>query len=148
MRIRASSTINAVNKRLVRLERKLDENGKATTEDIAKLTKDYILRYIPRKTGESADSISYASKETRKGYSSVTVGVIRIPHEKTRPGGMIWRNTIFNIPRWMFTSNKAFGHFRTGNVAVMRNVVPEMTQRFFRQINLDVAKIIKEEGFR
>ena len=139
--VKVSVNDSAVQKRLSRMQTQIDKQGKVTTEQVAKLTRDNIMRFMPKDTGESRNSIGYTIVTSAKGYTSAQVGIAsnRMPHPEARWNGM-W----FNVPLYMFEGKQALTqNFRSGNIAAMRAVPKYMAQTFRRRIEVDVSKVLK-----
>lgn len=137
---KVSSNQAEVMRRIRRRFERIEKQGKATTEDIAKLTRDNIVRFMPKDTGASRESIGYIITSTGKGYVSAKIGLISKPHPKKEWGDKGW----FNLPWYMFDSPRAETHFRTGNISAMRTVPSYMANEFRRRIEVDVSKILKK----
>lgn len=136
--LRVETTARTAAQRIRRLEKGLEKTKKATTEEIGRLVRDKIKLYMPKRTGESADSIGVVKRINTKGYSEIRVGLLFNPHPEKR-----WKGQYFNLPAWMFTSKRAYKHFRTGNISKMRSVVPEARKRFRRRIVNDIKELVR-----
>lgn len=128
----------SVERRLQRNESNILKVKKVSTEQVGNLTRDYIIRYMPKDTKETASTIGKLSKSHTKDISFVQVGITRKPHPSKK-----WNGQYFNLARWMFTSPRAESHFHTGDISAMRAVVPYMQERFRTKIELDVNKVLK-----
>lgn len=125
-------------KRIKRILNNIESNGKATTQEIAKLGMNYIQFNMPKDSGASARSIGYITSINSKEYHESSIVQIFEPHPDKR-----WNGEWFNIPWFMFDSDKAINHYknsRNGNVQAMRDVIPMLRSEFYRKINLELHK--------
>ena len=138
VRLKVSVDDKNIRRRLRRVEKGISKAGKASTEQIARLIRDRIKLFMPKSTGESADAIGVITQVNARGYTEVQVGLRFKPHAEKR-----WAGTWFNLPFWMFNSDRALHHFRSGNIKSMRNVVPSLRKKYRRKLELDVNKLIR-----
>lgn len=120
---------------------RIENTGKATTEDIAKLGMNYIQFNMPVNTGDSARSITWATSVNTRGYHEAKIKQEGTPHPDAS-----WDGEWFNIPWFMFDSDKAINHFRhnpSGNIQAMRDVIPMLREQFYRRVTLEINKDTK-----
>lgn len=117
-------------KRLSRILRKIDTEGNLTVSEVARFGRDQIQMFMPKDTSQSAMSIGYQTVVNAPGYHEAQILQISYPHpdkilSKKNP---VW----FNIPLWMFTSDKAIQHYRNsnGSIIAMRNVEKTLEKEF------------------
>jgi hypothetical protein len=92
---------------------------------------------MPKDTGASAESIGYTVLVNSKGMHRVEIIQISYPHpDKT------WNKEWFNIPLWMFTSDKAIAHYSrsNGSIMAMRGVIDTLRKEF----RVDVERRLKD----
>jgi hypothetical protein len=120
-------------RRLARVQKKLDETGKLSVEEVARHGRDLIQDRMPKKTGDSAESIGYTVLVNAPGNHIAQILQISEPHP-----GKEWHDEWFNIPLWMFTSDKAIAHYArsNGDIIGLRNVINELRIEFGEEVKI------------
>lgn len=106
-------------RRLNTIQKKLDAGAKLSVQETGRWTRDKIIQFMPKATGESAKSIIYRVEKMTPQIKEIVVTQGFKPHPTKT-----WNGAWFNLPRWMFSSPNAIGHFRegNGNIMTMRTV--------------------------
>jgi hypothetical protein len=127
-----------LNRRLKRVRDKLDKGSTLTVQEVGSYTRDNIIRFMPKDTGESARSIVYKVQKNTPEEKEVIIGRAFDPHPEKR-WGTVW----FNLPRWMFDSPNAIKHFRysDGDIMSMRSVPGMAEVKFKTKINNLISEI-------
>jgi hypothetical protein len=125
--VKVSADTKNLKRRLARILKRVDEEGKLSVEQIGRFGRDQIQRYMPKDTGASAESIGYTVLVNARGMHRVEIIQISIPHPDK-----VWDNDWFNLPLWMFTSDKAIAHYSksNGSIMAMRGVVDTLRKEF------------------
>lgn len=137
MKINFKLKTDAFNSSMQQLVNKIEQRAELTISEIGAFTKYRIRQEIPKQTHESESSIQYMITTNSKGYK--VVNIIEEPivtHDgKIKPP--------FDLPVWMFTSPNAIGHFKTGNIQAMRDVIKnEIGPRFRRKVENNIIQNI------
>lgn len=119
--------------RLARILSKLDKNASLSVEEIARFGRDQIQLYMPKDTGASARSIGYQVVINSKNYHEAVIKQINFPHLDKK-----WNGEWFNLPIWMFNSDRAISHYRksNGSIISMRNVKSTLQKEFYRRVRV------------
>jgi hypothetical protein len=118
--------VDAVQRRLSRLQKKFEEEGSLTVNEVGELGKSYAQSIAPRDTGIMVSMIKWFRPQGDQPN-----GVIRALNPiNSYPGEPKRRNIAdFNLVRWAHTSPNANRHFRTGDRQFMYRTTSYLRQR-------------------
>jgi len=128
-------------KRLANIEKKIEKTGTVDMKTEALWARDQLILNTPKRTGETASAIGITKEAHSKGYSEIGVGMRFIPYgQHNNPSS--WKNSrTKNLLDYMMESPRAFRHFRSGNIPVMRNVPIMAIERFKKRVRINFKTI-------
>jgi len=141
VKIIVSSNADKTLDRLRKMSSKLKKKTDATTYQTALIARDIIKLYMPKATGQSADSIITLKEMNTKDSSTSVVTQAFIPHKARMARSPKWSE--FNLPLWMMTSRRALGHFRTGNIPKLQNIDKDIEKIYKKKLDIALATAIQ-----
>jgi hypothetical protein len=134
-RIRAIINDKPLRERIAKYERMFEKKSMVTTERVGLYGLLKIRAEMPKDSGESRKSLGMVV--TSNSVNKKTVELIQetIPHPEKQ-----WNGVWFNLPLWMFESDRALSHFKTGNIQAMREVPDEILEKLKVDIRRDLAE--------